>query len=849
MRRMLALLCGFGVCWAQPAASPLTHEPPSAKELMRQIRAASLDPEQCYRVRDLALARDDLRLYFTDGYLIFSKPVNGERISAVFTADVEGGDGEVLLLPPSRGERQSLARFTQSPNLDEHFRAAVLVFSEGSAQTLLDRIAQGGSVRKIPELGPLLAEQWTPVLANVESRFDLRLVQDLFTPLPGRAGLLFAAIAGKKLGNFDVFYDVSAQNQIGAGRQTGPEKHYAYEIWTNFAARDRNATARKGTIKPQEAPFSEERFQIDASLDANLALQATVRVSIQTGPAQTGASGLRTLAFEVAHAVEVTSARVDGQPAELLLNDSLLRGDAVRDSQNDSFLVVPAAELAPSSAHEVEFEEQGSVISPAGNDVYFVAARSNWYPRGDGGGVSGLALYDLTFRYPKRLTLVTAGEVTEDRFDGDFRVTRRVTPVPIRIAGFNLGDYEKVTGSAPGVHIEVYGNRHLEAALQPRVQAPPPDAAEQTAPAASRGRIVQHVDAPPPPPPPLPPPPNPLARLQDVAADIASALQFFSGLFGPPALKTLTVSPIPGTFGQGFPGLVYLSTLSYLNPNQRPDAERGPREQVFFSDLIEAHEVAHQWWGDAVLPASYQDDWLAEGLANYSALMYLEKKRGVKAMEDVLEDYRDSLMKRDSQIKSDSSGAALESAGPVTWGFRLESAGDPAAWHAITYDKSAWILHMLRRRMGDDRFLKMLAELRRRYDSRTVSTEQFLALVKEFAPPRSAAPGAKTFGLTSFNVDAFFDNWVYSTGIPALKLVYTAKGLAPAVKISGTIEQSGVDDDFSIEAPVEIQFAKGPPQVLWVQTSNDGASFSATLKEAPVKVSIPAGRGVLAVKK
>ncbi len=847
IRRILSLLCGVGLCSAQiPAGLPAASEPGAGRQLLEQVRAASLDPEQCYRVRDLTLAREDLKLYLTAGYLIFSKPVNGERISAVFTAEVEGGDGEALLLPPFRGERQSLARFTQSPNLDEHFSAAVLIFTEGSAQTLLDRIAQEGAGRKIPELGPLLAEQWTPVLAAVESRFDLRLVQDLLAPQPGRAGLLFAALAGKRLGNFDVVYDLSSQNQISAGRQMGPDKHYAYEIWTNFAARSfRIATARKGTAQRQEPPFSEERFRIDASLDANLALKATVRVSIQTGPGKTGPgkagpSGLRTLAFDVAHAIEVTSARVDGQPAELLWNDGPPRGNAVTDSQNGSFLVVPAAELAPSSTHEVEFQEQGAVISPAGNDVYFVGARANWYPHGEGqggvGGVSGLALYDLTFRYPRRLTLVTAGEVTEDRIDGDFRVTRRVAQVPLRMAGFNLGDYEEATGSAPGVRIEVYGNRRLEAALQPRVQTPQPDEGNQTAPAIPRpGRIAQHFD--PPPPPPLPPPPNPLARLQAVASDIASALQFFSGLFGPPPLKTLTVSPIPGTFGQGFPGLVYLSTLSYLDPNQRPYAERGPREQVFFSDLIEAHEVAHQWWGDVVMPASYQDEWLSEGLANYSALMYLEKKKGVKAMEDVLEDYRDSL------IKKDSSGAAIESAGPITWGFRLEAAGDPAAWHHITYYKGAWILHMLRRRLGDDRFLKMLAELRRRYDSRSVSTEQFLALVKEFTPPRGAA-GAKTF-----NAEAFFDNWVYSTGIPALNLTYAVKGLAPAVKISGTIQQSGVDDDFSMQAPVEIQFAKGPPQVIWVETSNDGAAFSATLKEVPVKVSIPAGRGVLAVKR
>ena len=128
----------------------------AARSLLQEVRSASLDPDQIYRVRDLDILREDLHLYLTDGYLIFSKPIHGERLSAVFSADVEGGDGEVLLLPPFRGERQSLARFTQSPNLDEHFRAAALIFSEGSGQTLLDRIVNG-SGKKAAELGPLLA--------------------------------------------------------------------------------------------------------------------------------------------------------------------------------------------------------------------------------------------------------------------------------------------------------------------------------------------------------------------------------------------------------------------------------------------------------------------------------------------------------------------------------------------------------------------------------------------------------------------------------------------------------------------------------------------------------------------
>src|SRR5205814_1667624 len=124
------------------------------------------------------------------------------------------------------------------------------------------------------------------------------------------------------------------------------------------------------------------------------------------------------------------------------------------------------------------------------------------------------------------------------------------------------------------------------------------------------------------------PPPDPLARLNTVAADVSACFQYFAGLFGPPPLKVLTVSPIPGTFGQGFPGLVYLSTLSYLDPAERPAGARSDAAQTFFSDLMVAHEVAHQWWGNVVSSKSYQDEWLMESLANYSALLWLEKKKG-----------------------------------------------------------------------------------------------------------------------------------------------------------------------------------------------------------------------------
>jgi Peptidase family M1 domain len=802
VRRVLFLLVLPLACWAAG---------PTAAETARAVRDAGLDLDQCYRVRDLSLYKEDIRLYFNDGYLIFSKPVAGRRIAAVFTGDVEGGDGEVLLLPPQRGERQSLARFTGSPNLDEHFRSALLIFTDDSGRTLLESIATQGSGRKVPEMAPVLADQWAPAVSNILDSFAPRIAGDLLTP--GQTdGLLLAVVGGERLGTFDVVYDPYAPEQILAGQIMERNQREAYDVWTSFVAR----RFRTGSAAPPAPLFSLNQFHIEASLDEDLRLRAVTRATLKLGPRP-----LRAFTFEVSRAEQVTAARIDGAPAELLTSEST-RSRALRADENDVFLLTAPDFLAPGSVHQVEFEHEGALITSPGNGVYSVDARSNWYPRGG----AAFADYDLVFHYPKRLTLVTPGDIVADRIEGDWRVTERRTPVPIRVAGFNLGDYEKSSATAGGLSVDVYGNRRLDPALQPppktttitRIIPPNPRAPRRE----ETTTIVQSV-----------PPPDPLARLHTLAADVSAGFQYFSGLFGPPPLKALTVAPIPGTFGQGFPGLVYLSTLAYLDPAERPPEARNAALQTFFSDLMVAHEVAHQWWGNIVTPKSYQDDWLMEALAHYSALLWLEKKKGPQALEQVMADFQADL------LKTGEDGQTMESGGPVTWGYRLEAAKSSEAYRAITYEKGAWILHMLRKRLGDERFLGVLSELRRRFEFRPASTADLLDLVKKSLPP----------GVTADSMDVFFDNWIYSTGIPTLRVRYSVQGKAPAWKVSGTVEQSAVDENFSVDVPVEIYFAKGTPRTVWVRTSNDRVSFSATLKQPPVRVEIPAGVSVLASRK
>jgi hypothetical protein len=224
----------------------------------------------------------------------------------VFAAEVEGGDGEVLLLPPNRGERQSLALFTNSANLDEHFQAALMIFTDGGTQ-LLDRIMKDGEGKKAPEVGPAMAEKWGPVLTNIQNGFQLRILTDVLGPTQD-GGMTFLAMSSRQAGTFDVLYDPRSREQIMAGQLSEREGRIAYNVWTSFAARSN----RNGSAKPQEPWFTLGNYRIDASVETDLRMKATSRIQVRVGP-----RALRGFPFDISKAMHVTAARIDGAPVEL----------------------------------------------------------------------------------------------------------------------------------------------------------------------------------------------------------------------------------------------------------------------------------------------------------------------------------------------------------------------------------------------------------------------------------------------------------------------------------------------------------------------------------------------------
>jgi hypothetical protein len=321
---------------------------------------------------------------------------------------------------------------------------------------------------------------------------------------------------------------------------------------------------------------------------------------------------------------------------------------------------------------------------------------------------------------------------------------------------------------------------------------------------------------------------SPTSRLAQMADQIDEATVFFRNRFGEPPLARLEVTPVPGRFGQGFPGMIYVPTVNYLEPVSPTNGATVP-QQAYFRDLLIAHEIAHQWWGNIVAAGSYHHEWIMEALANYSAILYMESKQGPKSVEMALDAYRKNL------FVPGADGGTAESEGPVVQGRRLENSNNPSASVAVIYGKGTWILHMLRRRLGDERFLTVLAQIRKRFQLQTFDTEDLRNLCAEYLPKGSPDP----------KLEAFFDTWVYGTGVPALKLNYSVKGKPGAYKLTGTVAQSEVPEEFSVAVPVEIQIGKGKPVVQIVRTGTEAAPFTVPVGAPNAKAVLDPGWSVL----
>ncbi len=217
----------------------------------------------------------------------------------------------------------------------------------------------------------------------------------------------------------------------------------------------------------------------------------------------------------------------------------------------------------------------------------------------------------------------------------------------------------------------------------------------------------------------------------------------------------------------------------------------------FFTDIY-VHELAHQWFGDAVGPATWKDIWLNEGFATYCEALYAEHLAGPKALQS-------SMM---SKFDDSFSGTLYDPEGDL--------------FSPLVYDKGAWVLHMLRYKLGDKVFFSSLGNYYEKYKYSNATTEDFKKVCE------------KTSGK---NLDQFFKQWIYDgDNVPRVDYSWKSNNNSANYTITLSLEQ--VEKGYSdYVLPIEFQFnsESGKSVTEKVILSKDNGEYSFILDFKPVE--------------
>ena len=722
------------------------------------------DAAHVYPVHDLHLRRDVINFTFTEGKLAFLPSIRGHMTGAVFT-----GRGHVLATPRDPGERRSLSQFVGVPILDQTFSRAYLRFTDDTAAEIEEQLKSGGSEEAAD---PHFAETWNSAVAAMAPSQSLRIMLDLLSAEP--SPFFYAMLVGDSVGAFDVMVDPRRDEEVLIGQPRINNGVPFYDVWASF--RSENAPPA-----PVES-FAPLDYRIDSTIGTDLSLEGETRVHLKTMR-----SGDRIVPLELSHKLAVEKVRSeDGQTLVFFPNDDLGRRDVLRRG-NDAIFVALTAPAQAGQDFSLDISYHGNVITNAGNGVEYVGEHENWFPH-----LTATELFvpfDLTFRWPRRFTLVATGTRIESHEEGDTKTGHWRSGVPFCVAGFNMGEYKtEIATEKP--KIQLYANKQLEDAIAQRLSAhrPPGEIPSLDRPPTN---LVPDTAV-------EPLLPSPAAALKQLGRRVFDSIQFYEKLNGPFPFEHLDVAQIPGSFGQGWPGLVYLSTFAFLPAEEQERAGLQQWEQSEARDLMPFHEVAHQWWGNVVGPASYRDTWIEEGMANYLALLYSETEKSTSDyLAEWLEHYRMILL-----TTVPGSTETINDAGALSLGLRLRSSKTPEAYRAIVYGKGTWVMHMLHEMLhdpsakdGDARFRELLLSMLAKYKYRAFTTEDFQREVERQMTADMDLDGTR-------RMDWFFDEWVKETGIPHYAVKFEVKPHGNEFVVTGRLEQSGVNDLFTAAVPI-----------------------------------------------
>jgi len=273
--------------------------------------------------------------------------------------------------------------------------------------------------------------------------------------------------------------------------------------------------------------------------------------------------------------------------------------------------------------------------------------------------------------------------------------------------------------------------------------------------------------------------PRQAGRARGIAEKSAAIFRYYASLVGeapyPSFTLAVTDSDLPGGHSPA-----YFAVLNQALPSSPYVWRNDPVSFDNYPSFFLAHELAHQWWGQGVGWKNYHEQWLSEGFAQYFAALYAAQERGDDALVNVMRQMRRWAIDSSDQ-------------GPVYLGYRLgHIKGDSRIFRAVVYNKSAMVLHMLRRLVGDEAFFNGIRRFYAEWRFKKAGTEDVRAAM-EAASGRDLSP--------------FFEAWIFGVAIPRVKFSYEIKDPSQA-----TVRFEHRGDVMELPITVTVTYRSGEAQ-------------------------------------
>jgi hypothetical protein len=789
-KSVILFLLLASVLLAAPAVFAQENLSAKGKEIYNQIKAAALTGGTA-EAKGLVLKRDRVEMTF-DGTFYFAAPVEGRVTGAVFI-----GLGRFRAeAPPSDFEKENLRRMLDTEIIETDFKTAVLRFTDDTFELIGRNRQEGGAANeKAQKLASELDER---IMKETGANLSARLAQSILNN--EKPGFFFANFDGGRRDRFSFLYDHQNRIPVAYFGLNGGERGmiFAYQsailsndIWMAFYSLDdyRRNAAEYADVNDL-VDITHYRMDLDLR-EPTTRLRMTSRLAMQVRY-----PNLRAISFVLGESLsEYESERLKKQ---LRVKSARLGGAELAAVQEDweggLTVFLPRAAQAGEKL-EIEFELEGDFIMDPDviRDCYYPVSTTDWYPRH---GYLDRSTYDLTFSHRKNRRVASVGERTSEEAhpeDKDVLVTKYRMPYPVSLVTFALGPFER---HKDVVKWEKGGETPIEFNSLPG------------------GYLAIKEDF--------------------ILAELNNSIRYFNLLFGKYPYPVFGATFHPFGFGQGFPGLLMIPPTDTANK---------------YTYSFISHETAHQWWGDIVSWRSYRDQWLSEGFAEYSGVLYTATRANVGAAGELISRMRESL--RLPPVTTTGLGKGrLVDVGPLILGHRLDTSKTYGAYQALIYNKGALVLRMLHFLMsnpsnGDDRaFFAMMTDFVERHRDSFASTEDFRAIANEHFVK---TPIAQKYKLKDLNW--FFNQWVYQAALPAYGLEYQIQDQPDgSVLVSGNVTQENVPDKWFMPLPLvftfgEKQFASGTVHAYGPKTP-----FEIKLPVRPKKVELDPLHWILSEK-